>query len=104
MNRPHSVRDGFLAFANANGLASPHIAVETSSLDFLKSMLKHSNLLTFLPRGAVHTELDDGQFKALNIPELPAVRMAFVHRHGVLPPLVMQIVFEVETTIRSLSS
>lgn len=104
MNRPHSVRDGFLAFANANDLASPHIAVETSSLDFLKSMLKHSNLLTFLPRGAVHTELDDGQFKALNIPELPAVRMAFVHRHGVLPPLVMQIVFEMETTIRSLSS
>lgn len=104
MNRPHSVRDGFLSFTSAHGLASPNITVETSSLDFLKSMLKHSNLLTVLPRGAVYSELVDGQFTALDVTELPTVRMAFVHRHGVLPPLVMQIVFEVEATIKSLSS
>lgn len=103
MNRPHSVRDGFLAFADALGLASPNVSVETSSLDFLKSMIKHTNLLTLLPRGAVHTELVEGQFKALNIPELPKVRMGFIHRHGVLPPLVMQVVFEVQAAIRSLS-
>ncbi|MEM7016537.1 MAG: LysR family transcriptional regulator [Pseudomonadota bacterium] len=101
MNRPRSIIDGFYQIADTQGLASPHIAIETSSLGFLKSFLIGSTLLTALPKGAVHTELDDGSLRALNLANLPSVKTAFVHRHGVMPPLVTQIVHELELAIQS---
>lgn len=101
MNRPRSIVDGFYQLAGEQGLASPRIAIETSSLDFLKSIVKGSTLLTALPRGAVYAELDDGSVKALNLGQMPSVKTAFVHRHGVMPPLVTEIVHEIESVLKS---
>lgn len=102
MNRPRSIVDGFYQLAAEQGLASPKIAIETSSLDFLKSIVKTSTLLTALPKGAVLAELNDGSLRALSIDNLPSVKTAFIHRHGVMPPLVTQIVHEIEVAVPSL--
>ena len=101
MNRPRSIVDGFYQLAGEQGIASPQIAIETSSLDFLKSIVKGSTLLTALPRGAVYTELNDGSLRALDLGEMPLVQTAFVHRHGVMPPLVTEIVHEIESALKS---
>lgn len=101
MNRPRSIIDSFHQFASVKGLAAPKVSIETSSLDFLKSMLKHSHLLTALPRGAVHAELRDGTFRALALDDMPLVETAFVHRHGLLSPLVSEIVHEVQVAMRA---
>jgi LysR family transcriptional regulator of gallate degradation len=103
MNRPRSIVDGFYQLAAEQGLASPHVAIETSSLDFLKSTIKNSRLLTLLPRGAVHSELRDGSMKAVKLSKLPLVQTAFVHRHGVMSPLVTEIVHEIESSLKSIS-
>jgi DNA-binding transcriptional LysR family regulator len=101
MNRPRSIVDGFYQLAGEQGLAAPHIAIETSSLDFLKSIVKDSSLLTALPRGAVYAELDDGSLRALDLGQMPSVQTAFVHRHGVMSPLVTEIVHEIESALKS---
>lgn len=101
MNRPRSIVDGFYRLAEERGLVAPHIVIETSSLDFLKSAIKGSRLLAALPKGAVHAELHDGSLKALDLGEMPAVKTAFVHRHGVMPPLVTEIVHEIELVLRA---
>ena len=102
MNRPRSILDAFHALAEAQGMDSPTVAVETSSLDFLKSMLRGSTLLAALPKGAVYSELADGTLSALAIDTLPTVQVGFVHQHGVLAPLLMQTVQEVEALLNSL--
>ena len=101
MNRPRSIVDGFYQIAGEQGLAAPRIAIETSSLDFLKSIVKGSKLLTALPRGAVHAELDDGSLRALSLGKMPSVQTAFVHRHGVMPPLVTELVHEIESVLKA---
>ncbi len=102
MNRPRSIVDGFQQLASEQGLSPPHIAIETSSLDFLKSIVKGSRLLAALPRGAVYAELSNGSLTALNLGPLPSVQTAFVHRHGVMSPLITEIVHQVEVALRSL--
>ncbi len=104
MNRPRSIIDSFYQLAGAKGLTTPKVSIETSSLDFLKSMVKHSTLLTALPKGAVHAELSDGTLVALPVDDMPRVETVFLHRHGVLPPLVSQLVQEVQATMRTLQA
>ncbi|MEM1436347.1 MAG: LysR family transcriptional regulator [Pseudomonadota bacterium] len=101
INRPRSIIDYFYQFVGARGLAAPKVAIETSSLEFLKSMVERERLLTVLPRGAVLAELRAGTFTVLDVGEAPAVETAFVSRHGVLPPLVTQLVQEVEAAVRA---
>jgi DNA-binding transcriptional LysR family regulator len=101
MNRPRSLVDAFYQIAGAHGLEMPNCSIETSSLDFLKSMIKSSSLLAFLPRGVVVSELNEGSIVLLDIKNMPEVTTAFVHRHGLLPPLVTQIVYEVESAVNS---
>ena len=103
MNRPRSIVDGFYQLADEQGLPIPHIAIETSSLDFLKSIVKGSMLLSALPEGAVHAELNDGSLRALDLGKMPSVKTAFIHRHGVMPPLVTEIVHEMESLLKSRS-
>ena len=103
MNRPRSIVDGFRQLAAERGLDAPHIAVETSSLEFLKSMLVSSDLLAALPLGAVLAELRTGSLKSLNVPDLPQVETAFVHQHGVMSPLLMEIVDEVAAALKRLA-
>ena len=102
MNRPRSILDAFQALARNRGMEAPNVSVETSSLDFLKSLLKGSTLLAALPRGAVHVELAGGSLKSLEMADLPRVEVAFVHRHGVMSPLTTQILHQVEELVRSL--
>ena len=104
MNRPRSIMDGFYQIASDRGLHAPHISLETSSLDFLKSMIRDSSLLTLLPRGAVVAELHGGRFSALDVQGLPKVEIAFIHQHGVVSPLTSQIVHEVEATVKFMSA
>ena len=104
MNRPRSIIDSFFQLAGAKGLVTPKVSIETSSLDFLKSMVKHSELLTVLPKGAVYAELEDGTFRALEVADMPLVETVFLHRHGVLAPLVTQVVDEVQLAMRSLQA
>jgi len=96
INRPRSILDAFLQVTAARGLATPDVATETSSLDFLKSTVRCGDALTVVPRGAVHAELASGSFASLAVADLPSVETAFVHRHGVLAPLVTALVHEVE--------
>lgn len=103
MNRPRSIIDSFFQIATANGLTSPKVSVETSSLDFLKSMIKTSSLLSMLPSGAVDSEIQHGELKTVDIDITPHVEIAFVHRHGVLAPLVTQIVYEVGEAVKSVT-
>ena len=101
MNRPRSILEAFQHFASTAGVTSPRIALETSSLDFLKAMLRQAPLLSAVPRGAVDAELEDGSLAALELDGLPLVPTAFVHRHGVLPPLLLDLVREVEAVRRA---
>jgi DNA-binding transcriptional LysR family regulator len=103
MNRPRSIIDGFYQLASANGLEAPNVSIETSSLEFLKSMIRRSTLLSALPRGAVHAEMQEGAFKSLDVVALPVVETGFVHRHGVLAPLVTQVVNAVKIAVPPLS-
>ena len=96
MNRPRSIIDAFYQLARARGLESPKVALETSSLDFLKAMTARSSLLSVLPRGAVSADLQAGTLISLAVEDLPVVETGFVHRHGVLPPLVNQAVVAVK--------
>ena len=57
MNRPRSIIDAFYQLAKEQGLESPNVSIETSSLEFLKSMIRHSGLLSVLPKGAIYTHL-----------------------------------------------
>ncbi len=102
MNRPRSILDGFYQIAKGLGLKSPSIAIETSSLDFLKSSLKVGHLLSLLPRGAVQAELVRGDLSCLDLPDMPAVKTALVYRHGVMPPLVREIVFQLAEVRKAL--
>ena len=104
MNRPRSIIDAFYQLAIANGLDAPNIVIETSSLEFLKSMIKRSAMLSVLPRGAVHAELQEGSFISLDVQNLPVVETAFMHRHGVLAPLVSRLVDEVKATAAKLTT
>ena len=103
MNRPRSILDGFRQLADEQGLSAPHVAIETSSLEFLKSIVIGSKLLAAVPIGAVYAELRRGVLKTLQLETLPSVQTAFVHRHGVLPPLVLEIVQEMESVRGSFS-
>lgn len=96
MNRPRSIIDAFHHMAHALGLELPRIVLETNSLDTLKSMLRRMPLLAAVPRGAVRQEIADGSFTVLDVAGLPQVETAFIHRHGVLPPLVQALVHEME--------
>jgi DNA-binding transcriptional LysR family regulator len=100
MNRPRSILEAFHQLASERGLTSPKVVIETSSLDFLKSSLRGSSLLALLPQAAVQLELADGTFKMLDVEGLPIAETVFVHRHGVLPPLVLQLVHEVGRVAR----
>jgi len=100
MNRPRSIVEGFNQLAADLGFDAPRIAIETSSLDFLKSIVGGSALLTALPVGAVYEELNSGVLKSLNLKGLPSVKTAFVHRHGLMPPLITEIFHEMEAVVR----
>lgn len=102
MNRPRSILDAFRELAITHGMEEPDIVVETSSLDFLKSMLKGSALLAALPNGAVAAELSDGRLKSLPVGDLPKVQVGFVHQHGVLPPLLTQLLQRIEVRLKTL--
>ena len=102
MNRPRSIVDGFLQLVMGLGLGQPHVAIETSSLDFLKSIVKGSSLLTLLPQGAVHGDLLEGSLKALALDGLPSVATAFIHRHGIMSPLVNEVVHRIESSLKPL--
>jgi DNA-binding transcriptional LysR family regulator len=104
MNRPRSIMDSFSQHVGERGLVELDVSIETDSLEFLKSAIKNSSLLTVLPKGAVYADLQEGRFTALDVKDMPHVKTAFVHRHGVMPPLVSQIVHEVEVTVKFLSN
>ncbi|MEM9621210.1 MAG: LysR family transcriptional regulator [Pseudomonadota bacterium] len=97
INRPRSILDGFYQAIGEQGLESPCVAIETSSLEFLKSMVKGGTLLAAVPRGSVMAELEDGSLRVLDLGTMPRVKTGFVHRHGVMPPLVTEIVGEMKT-------
>lgn len=101
MNRPRSILEAFRALVGEQGIGVPNVAVETSSLDFLKSMVRDSGMLAAIPRGAVFAELENGSFTALQLGALPSVEIGFVHRHGLMSPLVTQIVYQLEALLRS---
>ena len=103
MNRPRSIVDGFRQLAADRGLDAPHIAVETSSLEFLKSMLMGSDLLAALPLGAVLAELKSGRLKTLSVQNLPHVETAFIHQHGVMSPLITEMLHEVTAALQMLA-
>ena len=103
MNRPRSILDAFHELAESQGMGAADVSIETSSLDFLKSMLNGSNLLAALPKGAVYRELSEGSIAALDVGELPKVQLGFVHQHGVLSPVLTQVLERMEMLLRSLS-
>jgi DNA-binding transcriptional LysR family regulator len=100
MNRPRSIIDMYRTIAASRGLESPHISVETDSLDLIKSLVLRSSFLTALPGGAMRSELEAGQVAALAIADLPAVTAGFLHRQEVLPPAVELLLGEVDSLLR----
>jgi DNA-binding transcriptional LysR family regulator len=100
MNRPRSIIDMFRTIAASRGLESPHISVETDSLDLIKSLVLRASFLTALPGGAMRSELEAGQVAALAIADLPAVTAGFLHRQEVLPPAVELLLDEVDSLLR----
>ena len=62
MNRPRSIIDGFHQLAKANGLEKLHVSIETSSLDFLKSVIRGTTIISILPRGGTPRARSRGSF------------------------------------------
>ncbi len=101
MNRPRSVIETFQRVAAERGLEAPHIAVETNSLDLIKSLVIRGSFLSVLPRGAVLADLEEGRAAALAVEDLPEVMSGFLHRNEILPPAVDLLLDEVGSQLRS---
>jgi DNA-binding transcriptional LysR family regulator len=94
ISRPLSIVDMFRSIAASHGIDRPRICVETDSLDLLKSLVLHETMLTALPRGAMKSELGQGQVASLAIKGLPTLPAGFLHRQEMLPPAVALLVDE----------
>jgi DNA-binding transcriptional LysR family regulator len=95
ISRPRSIIEMFRNAAASRGIDSPRICVETDSLDLLKSLVSRESFLTALPRGAMRSELEQGQVATLAIDGLPTLAAGFIHRQEVLPPSVGLLLEEV---------
>jgi len=95
ISRPRSVIEMFRSVAASRGAEAPRICVETDSLDLLKSLVLRGSFLTALPRGAMLSELEQGQVSSLAIDGLPTLATGFLHRQEVLPPAVALLLEEV---------
>ncbi len=95
ISRPRSIIEMFRSVAAARGLDSARLCVETDSLDLLKSLVSRETFLTALPRGAMSSELEQGQVATLAIDGLPTLAAGFLHRQEVLPPAVGLLLDEV---------
>jgi DNA-binding transcriptional LysR family regulator len=101
ISRPRSIIEMFRSIAASHGIDRPRICVETDSLDLLKSLVLRESLLTALPRGAMKSELGQGQVATLAIKGLPTLAAGFLHRQEVLPPAVGLLFDEVASSTGS---
>lgn len=87
-------RKVFEELVRANGLAVPHVAVETPSVESMIAVAACSNLLCWLPEPLLIAHVANGTMRRLEIPELSRTRdfLLYRRRSGVLPDAARRFV------------
>lgn len=93
-NRPRAIVDLWeLAFRTA-GVTPPRPVLQSASMLFIKAMLLEGPLLTILPRGIVHGEVESGTLMAIALDHpFAMVKEGIIYRAGgVHPPALFALI------------
>jgi LysR family transcriptional regulator of gallate degradation len=88
----------------AQGLEPPAAAIETTSTVLMKSVVMHSDHLTYIPRELIHWEERAGQLVALQVAGMEWERRVGItrRRRGSLSPAARLVIDAVKAAAREL--